>query len=106
MRSAIQHSTFNIQHSSFLIMAEETPVHEVRPTTQELKIPARFIPSPTVEPGHTFASVTDHISSIVLRKKMPPSWWLLFGVEIGRASCRDTRERREVAVGRRESTTA
>ena len=59
---------------------EPTPVHEVRPTTQELKIPARFIPSPTVEPGHTFASVTDHISSIVLRKKMPPSWWLLFGV--------------------------
>jgi molybdopterin-containing oxidoreductase family membrane subunit len=59
---------------------ETTPVHEVRPTTQELRIPARFIPSPTVEPGHTFASVTDHISSIVLRKKMPPSWWLLFGV--------------------------
>ena len=59
---------------------EPTPVHEVRPTTQELRIPARFIPSPTVEPGHTFASVTDHISSIVLRKKMPPSWWLLFGV--------------------------
>ena len=63
-------------------MAEKeiTPVHEVRPTTQELRIPARFIPSPTVEPGHTFASVTDHISSIVLRKKMPPSWWLLLGV--------------------------
>src|SRR5437764_9992560 len=63
-------------------MAEKelTPAHEVRPTTQELRIPARFIPSPTVEPGHTFASVTDHISSIVLRKRMPPSWWLLFGV--------------------------
>ncbi|HKS21687.1 MAG TPA: NrfD/PsrC family molybdoenzyme membrane anchor subunit [Thermoanaerobaculia bacterium] len=45
-----------------------------------MRIPARFIPSPTVEPGHTFASVTDHISSIVLRKKMPPSWWLLLGV--------------------------
>jgi molybdopterin-containing oxidoreductase family membrane subunit len=59
---------------------KDTPVHEVRPTTQELRIPARFIPSPTVEPGHTFASVTDHISSIVLRKRMPPSWWLLFGV--------------------------
>src|SRR2546430_3208073 len=59
---------------------DSTPVHEVRPTTQELRIPARFIPSPTVEPGHTFASVTDHISSIVLRKRMPPSWWLLFGV--------------------------
>ena len=25
--------------------------HEVRPTTQELKIPARFIPQPVLEPG-------------------------------------------------------
>src|SRR3954451_21316011 len=77
-----QHSTFNIQHSRFLAMAEveDKPVHEVRPTTQAMRIPARFIPSPTVEPGHTFASVTDHISSIVLRKKMPPMWWLIFAV--------------------------
>src|SRR6266542_2116417 len=78
------HSAFCILHSAFkLTMAdrnEQTPAHEVRPTTQELRIPARFIPSPTVEPGHTFASVTDHISSIVLRKRMPPGWWLLFGV--------------------------
>src|SRR5437867_1597236 len=61
-------------------MAEEQPVHEVRPTTQEMKIPARFIPSPTVEPGHTFASVTDHISSIVLRKKMPLLWTIIFAI--------------------------
>jgi Ni/Fe-hydrogenase subunit HybB-like protein len=61
-------------------MAEERPVHEVRPTTQEMKIPARFIPSPTVEPGHTFASVTDHISSIVLRKRMPLLWTITFAV--------------------------
>ena len=59
---------------------EEHPVHEVRPTTQEMKIPARFIPSPTVEPGHTFASVTDHISSIVLRKRMPLLWTITFAV--------------------------
>src|SRR2546430_13854975 len=61
-------------------MAErnQTLAHEIRPVTQE--IPERFIPTPTVEPGHTFASVTDHISSIVLRRKMPPGWWLLFGV--------------------------
>jgi molybdopterin-containing oxidoreductase family membrane subunit len=57
-----------------------TPVHEVRPTTQEVAIPERFLPSPTVEPGHTFASVTDHISSIVLRKRMPFGWWMLFAV--------------------------
>ena len=61
---------------------ELTPVHDVRPTTQALKIPARFIPAPTVEPGHTFASVTDHISSIVLRKKMPLSWSILFALSM------------------------
>src|SRR5438128_4837811 len=31
----IQHSPFNIQHSRFLIMADETPLHEVRPGAQE-----------------------------------------------------------------------
>ena len=53
---------------------EQSPIHEVRPTTQELKIPARFIPQPVLEPGHTYSSVTDHISSIVLRRKMPLIW--------------------------------
>src|ERR1051326_4406779 len=53
---------------------QEAPAHEVRPTTQELKIPARFIPQPVLEPGHTYSSITDHISSIVLRKKMPTVW--------------------------------
>src|SRR5256885_8337800 len=60
---------------------EETPVHEVRPTTQELEVPARFIPQPTLEPGHTYASITDHISTIVLRKKTPVGW--LIGFSIG-----------------------
>ena len=63
--------------------ADEQPVHEVRPTTQAMKIPARFIPSPTVEPGHTFASVTDHISSIVLRRRMPLLWSIVMAVVIG-----------------------
>src|SRR6266568_252892 len=53
---------------------QQGPVHEVRPTTQELKIPARFIPQPVLEPGHTYSSITDHISSIVLRRKMPLIW--------------------------------
>src|SRR5438552_12680810 len=61
-------------------MAEIVPVHEVRPTTQELKIPARFVPQPVLEPGHTYASVTDHISSIVLRRKMPFGWYIGFMV--------------------------
>src|SRR5712691_228460 len=80
------HSTFNIQHSTFDNMAQESPIHEVRPTTQELKIPARFIPQPVLEPGHTYSSITDHISSIVLRRRMPLIWTigklLLVGVGI------------------------
>src|SRR5207253_4900045 len=55
---------------------QEAPVHEVRPTTQELKIPARFIPQPVLEPGHTYSSITDHISSIVLRRRMPMIWYI------------------------------
>ena len=53
---------------------EPAPIHEVRPVTQELRIPARFIPQPVLEPGHTYSSITDHISSIVLRRKMPLIW--------------------------------
>src|SRR5229473_615266 len=59
---------------------EETPVHEVRPTTEELEVPARFIPQPTLEPGHTYASITDHISTIVLRKKTPVGWLVGVGI--------------------------
>src|SRR5712691_9164199 len=73
------HSTFNIQHSTFDNMAQESPIHEVRPTTQELKIPARFIPQPGLEPGHTYSSITDHISSIVLRRRMPLIWTIGMG---------------------------
>ncbi|HEY2323652.1 MAG TPA: hypothetical protein VGJ82_12395, partial [Thermoanaerobaculia bacterium] len=58
---------------------DQAPQHEVRPTTQT-PIPERFIPSPMLEPGHNFASVTDHISSIVLRKRMPLGWMFLFFV--------------------------
>ena len=57
---------------------DQQPQHQVRPTTQSEPIPARFIPSPMLEPGHNFASVTDHISSIVLRRKMPLGWMVLF----------------------------
>src|SRR4051812_27895122 len=59
-------------------MADQPLVHEVRPQTQEIKIPARFIPQPVPEPGHTYASVTDHISSIVLRRRMPIGWYVGF----------------------------
>src|SRR5215211_6138384 len=55
---------------------DTTPVHQVRPTTQELRIPERFLPTPTIEPGHSFASITDHISTIVLRRKTPIGWFI------------------------------
>ena len=64
-----------------MALRDQQPVHEVRPTTQELReVPERFIPQPAIEPGHTFASITDHISSIVLRKKTPFVWFIGFGV--------------------------
>ncbi|HYM59352.1 MAG TPA: NrfD/PsrC family molybdoenzyme membrane anchor subunit [Thermoanaerobaculia bacterium] len=57
---------------------EQTPLHEVRPVTQ--RIPERFVPVPTIEPGHSFASITDHISSIVLRRKTPAGWVIGFAI--------------------------
>ncbi|HEY3052658.1 MAG TPA: NrfD/PsrC family molybdoenzyme membrane anchor subunit [Thermoanaerobaculia bacterium] len=62
---------------------ETTPAHELRPTTQELRIPERFIPAPTIEPGHSFATITDHISTIVLRKKTPLGWLFGFLISLG-----------------------
>jgi len=59
---------------------DQAPLHEVRPATQELRIPARFIPQPTLEPGHTYASITDHISTIVLTKRVPKLWYVGFGI--------------------------
>jgi molybdopterin-containing oxidoreductase family membrane subunit len=35
---------------------------------------------PVIEPGHTYASVTEKISSIVLTSKIPRSWFVGFGV--------------------------
>ncbi|HYM25010.1 MAG TPA: NrfD/PsrC family molybdoenzyme membrane anchor subunit [Vicinamibacterales bacterium] len=33
---------------------------------------------PVIAPGHTFGSVTDKISSIVLTRRTPPGWWFGF----------------------------
>ncbi len=37
-------------------------------------------PAPVIEPGHTFASVTDKISSIVLTRPASNGWFLGFGI--------------------------
>ena len=36
--------------------------------------------APVIEPGYTYASVTDTISSIVLRRKTPRGWWIGFAI--------------------------
>jgi molybdopterin-containing oxidoreductase family membrane subunit len=35
---------------------------------------------PVIEPGHTFASVTDKISAIVLTQRTPRFWYVGFGL--------------------------
>jgi Ni/Fe-hydrogenase subunit HybB-like protein len=39
--------------------------------------------TPIVGPGHTFASVTDKIASLVLRKKTPIGWFVGFAIVFG-----------------------
>jgi Ni/Fe-hydrogenase subunit HybB-like protein len=46
---------------------------------QPLKQPGEDRPEPVLGPGHTYSSVTDKISSIVLARRTPPGWWLGFG---------------------------
>src|SRR5215208_2534954 len=36
--------------------------------------------SPVIGPGHTYASVTDQISAIVLTRRTPKGWLVMFGV--------------------------
>ena len=43
--------------------------------------PAVYAPPPVIEPGHTFATVTDKIAAIVLTRRHPLSWF--FGVSVG-----------------------
>ena len=47
--------------------------------TPETKIALADKP-PLIEPGHTYASITDKISSLVLTRKTPLSWFIGFGV--------------------------
>jgi Ni/Fe-hydrogenase subunit HybB-like protein len=43
-------------------------------------LPAPPAPAPVIEPGHTFGSVTDKISAIVLTRRTPLSWFIGFGI--------------------------
>ncbi|MFO0896366.1 MAG: NrfD/PsrC family molybdoenzyme membrane anchor subunit [Pirellulales bacterium] len=57
-------------------MAEPT-----KPVADELDAPRTLDAVPVLEGGHTYASVTDQISSIVLTKRTPKGW--IFGFAIG-----------------------
>jgi Ni/Fe-hydrogenase subunit HybB-like protein len=37
-------------------------------------------PNPVIEPGHTFGTVTDKISALVLQRRTPLGWWIGFGL--------------------------
>jgi len=39
--------------------------------------------APLIEPGHSFATVTDRISAIVLTQKTGRGWWFGFGIAFG-----------------------
>src|SRR5688572_30147915 len=48
-------------------------------TIAENNISASLPPrAPVIEPGHTYASVTDQISAIVLTRKTPKGWLIAF----------------------------
>ncbi|HEX9653848.1 MAG TPA: NrfD/PsrC family molybdoenzyme membrane anchor subunit [bacterium] len=49
-------------------------------TSPETKTTLAQDKPPLIEPGHTYASVTDKISSIVLTRKTPKSWFIGFGI--------------------------
>jgi Ni/Fe-hydrogenase subunit HybB-like protein len=38
------------------------------------------ITAPVIEPGHTFGTVTDKISAIVLKRRTPPGWFFGFAI--------------------------
>lgn len=38
------------------------------------------LPAPVIGPGHTYDSVTEKISAIVLSRRTPPAWFIIFGV--------------------------
>jgi molybdopterin-containing oxidoreductase family membrane subunit len=42
--------------------------------------PHEALRPPLIEPGHTFASVTDKISSVVLSRRTPLGWFVGFGI--------------------------
>ena len=45
--------------------------------------PVTRVPAPLLEPGHTYGTITDKISAIVLTGKTPMAWFVTFGIAFG-----------------------
>src|SRR5213079_2942074 len=67
--------------------AQHAPAHDLPRSGEEpqpgdrLTVePAPLAAPPVIEPGHTFASITDKISAIVLRRRTSRGWLVGFGV--------------------------
>jgi Ni/Fe-hydrogenase subunit HybB-like protein len=48
--------------------------------SQQEQVPERPASVPVLEPGHTYATVTDQISALVLTTRTPRHWWIGFAV--------------------------
>jgi Ni/Fe-hydrogenase subunit HybB-like protein len=57
-------------------------------TSQEAHAPiaGAALSPPVIAPGHTFGTVTDKISAIVLTRKTPLGWWFGFAIAFGLAN--------------------
>src|SRR3954469_13229649 len=42
--------------------------------------PAAYAPTPLIEPGHTFGSITDKIGGVVLTQRTPLSWFIVVSI--------------------------
>ena len=58
---------------------------------------------PVIAPGHTFATVTDKISAIVLTRKTPTYWLIPFAVASARRAAIDTPRNRNWTSSQRTS---
>ncbi|MGH7819080.1 MAG: NrfD/PsrC family molybdoenzyme membrane anchor subunit, partial [Candidatus Binatia bacterium] len=52
------------------------------PTVREEENPLEATRPPVIEPGHTFGTVTDHISSVVLTRRTPVGWLIGFMISL------------------------
>jgi Ni/Fe-hydrogenase subunit HybB-like protein len=55
-------------------------VSHVPDSQPDIAAPQSSDQAPVLQPGHSYASVTDKISSIILTRRTPPGWFIGFGI--------------------------